>query len=248
MATTTVYFRGTRRQLRTLLNQLPAKAASSVIVGTNVAYAPMVHKLRPLWPPPRTWPTAWWDRILDVAQTGMAKLTEAVITADGSVGALVQGFQMRIATEALSFIREAFIVKSRGGTDEAGQSWRPLSLKYLIYGRRHPGRNFPHTSSTPPTRGRLAVAQWGEGRARRPMLTQKLDAKWRAIFGALVRKGLNAAIAARIAWASVKALGGRTVWAAYSPPPAVEINRDTGVLFNSLSPGIEGNVIRIEHA
>lgn len=37
------------------------------------------------------------------------------------------GFALRLGTTAMSFLREAYIVKARGGTDAAGLKWEPLA-------------------------------------------------------------------------------------------------------------------------
>ena len=45
------------------------------------------------------------------------------------------GFRMRLASAFFEKVKLAFITKSRGGTDEAGIKWKPLSKEYLAYGR-----------------------------------------------------------------------------------------------------------------
>jgi hypothetical protein len=139
---------------------------------------------------------------------------------------------------ALEIIKAAFVVKSRGGMDEAGVQWQPLSPKTIAYGRRHPGL----------ARRRKSALE--KGRAGRPLLTDRLDALWRRIFAGTLR-GLEAAgdpaargKAAAKAWRVVKAAGGQTILGRYGGI-AVEIGRDTGRLFASLSPGAADNLLEI---
>lgn len=139
---------------------------------------------------------------------------------------------------ALEIIKAAFVVKSRGGMDEAGIQWKPLSPKTIAYGRRHPGLN----------RKRKVAGE--RGRAGRPLLTNSLDALWRRTFVAALRQyeregaaDARARAAAR-AWRVVKAAGGQTILGRYGGVQ-VEIGRDTGRLFASLSPGAEDNLLEI---
>ena len=135
------------------------------------------------------------------------------------------------AVELLSIIQEAFIAKARGGTDEAGISWKPLDRKTVAYGRRHPG---------------LASARGaakGKGRASRPLLTDAQDSVWRAVYAQSLRR-LGSAEAAAAAWAVVKGMGGKTILAEYGGV-TVEIGRDTGRLLNSLTAGTPDSLMEI---
>jgi len=135
-----------------------------------------------------------------------------------------------LGLQALTLIKDAYVTKSRGGTDEAGIHWEPLSPRYVAYGRRHPGL----------ARKRTLAAK--AGRARRPLLTKAQDELWRRIYVRNLRrmqkqgKSKAEGIAAAIAWATVKRAGGKTILAEYGKTH-VEILRDTGRLLNSLSPG-----------
>lgn len=157
-------------------------------------------------------------------------------------GGLAQGLQLRIGAAALSLIKVAFIAKSRGGTDEAGDSWTKLSPKYVAYGRRHPELT------------QIRKQAKAEGRPGRPMLTKKQDERWRRIFAGKLHQvsakqrkmtifgGTSTqakSAAAAYAWAVLKAEGGQTIFDNFKDAP-VEILRDTGVLLNSLSPGVNG--------
>jgi hypothetical protein len=159
-----------------------------------------------------------------------AMMTGRVQDPSGSV----RGVQLRLGMVALSLIKVAFIMKSRGGTDEAGDRWKPLSPRYIAYGRRHPGLKA------------IRDAARAKGRPGRPLLTDKQDLEWRKIFAKTfyaLRRRLGEreakATAAGHAWNVLKASGARTIFAEYSTTE-VEILRDTGVLFNSLSPGVDG--------
>lgn len=157
----------------------------------------------------------------------LPKLLSGRTIASSDVASQVLG---ALGLQALSLIKEAYIVKARGGTDEAGISWAPLSPKYVAYSRRHPGL----------ARKRAAAAK--AGRARRPLLTAAQDKLWRQIFARSLRRFQRAGrgdakgAAAAIAWATLKRAGGKTILAEYGNRPH-EIGRDTGRLFNSLSPG-----------
>lgn len=151
---------------------------------------------------------------------------------------LVQGLQLRVGMQALSLIKEAFVVKARGGTDEAGDSWPPLTRKHIAYGRRHPGLDSIR---------RQAKA---EGRPGRPLLTKRQNERWKALYTRALR-GLAAqnreggagpeekGHAAAYAWMVLKTEGGKTILGEYGDTPT-EILRDSGQLLNSLSPGVAG--------
>ena len=135
-----------------------------------------------------------------------------------------------LGVEMLSIVKAAFVEKGRGGTDEAGIVWKPLSPAYVAYRRRHPGLN--------QKRGRAAKA----GRGSRPLLTAKQDALWRSVYARVLRQGKDGGTAAKIAWTVVKAAGGKTIIGQYGGAQ-VEIGRDTGRLLASLGPGGTDNVL-----
>lgn len=143
---------------------------------------------------------------------------------------------MAIAMEALSFIKDAFIVKSRGGTDEAGDSWPPLSPTTIAYRRNHPG-----------LAGKRAAAK-AEGRPGRPLLTQAENARWKQLYARKLRHLAGDPLllsipsatvksqAAAYAWYVLKLEGAKTILGEYGKTQ-VDILRDKGLLLNSLSPG-----------
>lgn len=135
------------------------------------------------------------------------------------------------AVELLSIIQEAFIAKSRGGTDEAGITWKPLDPKTVAYGRRHPGLASARGSAK------------GKKRPGRPLLTDAQDSVWRAIYAQNLRR-LGSAEAAGLAWGVVKGMGGKTILAEYGGV-TVEIGRDTGRLLNSLTAGTPDSLMEI---
>src|SRR5262245_1258321 len=144
-------------------------------------------------------------------------------------GGTVRQLAEAVGVEALSIIKQEFVVKARGGTDGAGIVWKPLSPAYVAYKRRHPG--------LPP------AAQ----RRPRHLLTAAQDRLWRGVFvgvwHSLQGKGLAddeaKGLAAAKAWRVVTAAGGRTLLETYGGAPA-EIGRDTGRLLASLSPELPG--------
>lgn len=152
------------------------------------------------------------------------------------VGGLVRGFKLRIAFAFFSIIKENFIIKSRGGTDEAGIKWPPLSARYLAY-TRPMGKN-GSGSRQPPHAGKLAPGG-NDGFMSKAQLQQ-----WRRWYAGTLKYlalqmplGEAKRIAAASAWKKSKAAGVRTKLEVFGHRD-VEILRDRGILFNSLSPGV----------
>jgi hypothetical protein len=149
-------------------------------------------------------------------------------------GATADALMVRLGMTALGRIRAAFIVKARGGTDEAGDKWKPLSPYTVAYSRRHPG--------VPPAAQRAAS---------RP--SWALTARQRGRWWDLYRRGLamyrgDKGHAARRAWFIIKEEGATTLFDKYGGT-TVDILRDTGLLLNSLSPGVATGeqVFRVGH-
>ncbi len=156
------------------------------------------------------------------------KIMTAVQSASGRMNLAreaVEGMQTRIGLVALGYIRDAFVEKARGGTDAAGLKWKPLSRKTIAYSRRHAGVPRRRPGSRP---------SW--------MLTKRQNDRWWHLYrqGLAIFKG-DASRAARRAWAILKSEGAKTLIGTYGDA-SVEILRDTGLLLNSLSPGVPGNV------
>jgi hypothetical protein len=130
---------------------------------------------------------------------------------------------VRLGMAALSLIKQAFVVKARGGTDEAGDRWPPLSPRTIAYSRRHPGLPPPKTRAQ-----------------RRPSyaLTARQRDRWWALYGrALAAFDGDKGHAAAFAWTVLKKEGATTLLDRYGQT-RVEILRDKGLLLNSLSPGV----------
>lgn len=147
---------------------------------------------------------------------------------------IAQTLLVRMGLALLYRVKTAFIVKSRGGTDDTGLRWQPLAPSTIAYKRRHPGVLFPGSRRAP------FAPSW--------MLTQKQRDRWWALyrgFGGIAPqgRGFHAAggasqgHAAAQAWTILKAEGAKTLIGEYGGAK-VDILRDTGLLLNSLSPGV----------
>ncbi len=159
-------------------------------------------------------------------------------------GAAVTAMMVRLGLTALGHIRQAFIAKARGGTDEAGDRWKPLSPTTIAYSRRHRKKQGSPQQSR--VFSRAKVKPWipnSRGRAGYApsyALTDKQNARWWQLYrqGLAMFKG-DKGRAARRAWFISKAEGATTLMEQYGNAQ-VEILRDTGLLLNSLSPGVTG--------
>lgn len=153
--------------------------------------------------------------------------------------AIGKGVFNAIGFAALSDVKSDFITKARGGTGEDGAQWAPLTKAYLAYGRRF--------GSGEQSRLKKA-AGLGKGNRYAPggqkgLLTASQVKLWNRVFAQTLARlllslpeGEAKGRAARIAWAAVKRAGGLTMLDVFGNR-SVEILRDTGRLFNSLSPG-----------
>lgn len=225
----TVHVAGTREDLMRAV-AAACGAIGSVTVGTNRKGAAAHHKgipgrlpQRRLWPEPQKWPAEWWQGIEEQARDQLIDVAVAAISGQNTADA-IRGLQIAVGLELLDRISEAFVVKSDGGTDAAGERWAPLSPKTIAYGRKHPG--------LPPPDQRAA---------KRPSyaLREKQRKKWwRDYSAALARYKGNKAHAAAVAWLQAKEAGATTLLEKYGGTK-VQILRDSGILLNSLSPGAE---------
>jgi hypothetical protein len=144
---------------------------------------------------------------------------------------VVSGVQLAMGAAALSQIYQAFIEKSRGGVGSDGIKWAPLKRETIAYGRR--------TTAAERTAA-------GDRGGPRPLLTPAQDKLWKRVFGTRLARlrltmgeGEAKALAAKIAWAEVKKVGGKTKLEVYGSR-VVDIGRDTGRLLQSLGPGVDG--------
>lgn len=141
-------------------------------------------------------------------------------------GPIADAMMTRVGMAALGRIKRAFVVKARGGTDEAGEKWSPLSPKTIAYSK---------------TRQRGKGGRTKAEKKRSTYPSQALNAKQQARWWAVYRKQLaiykgNKGHAAAVAWLILKSEGAQTLVDKYGHRK-VEILRDTGLLLNSLSPG-----------
>lgn len=165
-----------------------------------------------------------------------AIITGHVQDVDG-IGA---GFRARFGYTLFSLIGPNFELMSRGGAGADGTKWPPLTKEYLAYGRRFgPGER------------RALKEQAGLGKQHRfgpgdrlGLLTPEQLRVWRRTYAqqlawrAMRQDDKQAAeIAARIAWATVKKQGARTMLEVYGNRQ-VQILVDTGVMAGSLQPGV----------
>ena len=144
-------------------------------------------------------------------------------------GHIADAMMVRAGMALLGRIRAAFVVKARGGTDEAGLSWKPLSPKTIAYGKTR-------------QRGRGGRTRAERGRDTHPSqaLNQRQQARWWEVYRRqlAIYRG-DRGHAAAVAWLVLKREGAQTLVDKYGHRQ-VEILRDTGLLLNSLSPGIQG--------
>lgn len=140
-------------------------------------------------------------------------------------GGTVQDEMMaNCGTALLDRIQLAVVVKSQGGTDEAGDTWKPLHprtiAKRLAKQHRTTSAHAAHPSQA---------------------LTEKQREKWRAIFrGYLKRFPGELSSAARVAWGVLRKDGAHTLLDKYGTQK-VDILRDTGELLESLTPNSGSN-------
>ena len=157
----------------------------------------------------------------------------------GAYAPYVRGIKQRIGMVALASIQEAFIAKAAGGVGEDGITWTPLKKQTVANRRLGPGDK-GLMKGYGAHNGRDVL-----GRIKRGFLTPAQDERWRKIFGSRKAEFINrhgmgdaeaAAHAAQIAWATLKSEGAKTKLEVLGNRH-VQIGRDTGRLFNSLSPG-----------
>lgn len=152
-------------------------------------------------------------------------------------GPIADAMMVRVGMVLLGRIKRAFIVKARGGTDECGEKWQPLSPKTIAYNKtRQRGR------------GGRTKAEKKRNAFPSQALNQKQQDRWWEVYRRqlAIHKG-DKRHAAAVAWTVLKREGARTLVDKYGHRQ-VEILRDTGLLLNSLSPGVASSdqVFRVE--
>lgn len=118
-------------------------------------------------------------------------------------------------------IKEAFIIKSRGGIDEAGDRWTPLNPKTIAYSRSPRSRVEKGRSSCPSQ-----------------SLSKKQQERWWDLYrqGLAIHKG-DKARAAKRAWFILKSEGAKTLFDKYAHGKP-DILKNSGKLLSSI--GIKG--------
>lgn len=141
---------------------------------------------------------------------------------------IIQSFYTRIGVALLSQIQQDFLAKSRGAVGRDGIKWKPLSPQTI--------------AARPVTAGERKAL--GIKNGPRGMLTPAENTRWKAIYAAnlarMAAKGLADAKsrAAQMAWAILKSQGAKTKLAVLGSRQ-VDMGRDTGAMFRSLTPGQE---------
>lgn len=144
---------------------------------------------------------------------------------------------MRAAQALKARIHTACVIKARGGVDEAGEHWVPLSPAYVAYKR---------AKRTKTEKGRASYPSQA--------LTESQRKRWWGIYFKVKDKAIKGGSktahgdAAKTAWNILKREGATTLFQKYKGAQ-VEILRDTGLLLNSLSPAIKSSkhsILRVE--
>ena len=156
-------------------------------------------------------------------------------------GRIADAMMTRIGIALLGRIRKAFIDKARGGADEAGDTWKPLAKSTVAYSRRHRklhGRpSESRAFSTANNKPWIPKAGVRAGYAPSYALTDRQNARWWELYRKYLAIYRNPGHAAAAAWIVSKAEGAHTLMELYGDA-RVKILRDTGLLLNSLSPGV----------
>jgi len=176
------------------------------------------------------------DRRQDIAEF-IEKLPEILSGRGDDVFGIRPAMHARVGYTLIGLIDTAFQEKGRGRTDEAGESWAPLSEQYLAYGRPTTGRN-------PPQAGKLAPG--GKGNNDGYMSKAELQ-KWKNIYAHTLKWAVGhfplaeaKAIAAAKAWNVMKKAGVQTKLGTFGQRKVgvdYQTLVDTGALRRSLQPG-----------
>lgn len=160
------------------------------------------------------------------------------LPADVVAGGVGERVLLRVGDVVLGLIRQAFVTKSNGGTDEAGERWQSLAPTTVAYKRRAGRNRYEKKRPAFPSQA-LTLRQQKEW--------------WEHYRRALGRHGEGTPApalkgrAAAIAWFIMKQRGATTLLEKYGQMK-VKILRDTGLLLRSLTPdgGASEQVFRIE--
>lgn len=142
---------------------------------------------------------------------------------------LARSIQLRAGVALLGEIQRDFLTKSRGGTGRDGITWPPLKPETIARRRSTPAE----------------LRGFGIHEGPRPSLSPAEDQLWRRTFVSVYRRARvdlddreAKARAASVAWATVKRAGAKTKTELLGSRK-VDMLRDTGELFRSLTPGID---------
>lgn len=160
-------------------------------------------------------------------RTTRAKLIRAIASLPKAIGRTKAGKKMMhaVGAEVLDLVSTAFIKKSAGGTDEAGDRWKPLSPYTVAYRRKRPGVLWP-----PKRRAKLAPSA---------ALNKKQRSRWWAVYYKILASTNDKSTAARGAWRVLRAEGATTLMDLYGTAHAM-ILVESGQLLNSLLPPTGG--------
>lgn len=159
-----------------------------------------------------------------------------VAAAFADSGAVADGLKLRLAVVFFSKVKDAFITKARGGTDDAGISWPPLNPKTLAYSRQTQAGKSRVLKTTTKQRQRAGFNRYQSLRAYNVAYREAL-----ARLSLTLPKAEARRRASNIATVAAQQKSGQTkIDAASTLRPGVDydILRDTGILLNSLQPGI----------
>lgn len=152
---------------------------------------------------------------------------------------IAKGVFTAIGFAALADIRDDFLTKARGGTGEDGEKWPPLSKEYLAYGRRF-GKG--EQAALKKRAGLGEQHKYAPGN-NKGLLTAVQLKRWNKLFAQYLKRFMVSMPiesakerAAQVAWSILKKEGAQTKLNIFGSRQ-VDVLRDTGVLFNSLSPG-----------
>lgn len=166
---------------------------------------------------------------------------------------LIEGAKLRVAVAFFSKVKEAYIIKARGGIDETGMSWPPLSPKTLAYGRHTQSGKSRVLKTTAKKQQKAGANKYQSLRAYNVAYREAL-----ARFSLSLPKAEAKRRAQNVAFYVANKKSGPTKIAAAEtlrPGADYDILRDTGILLNSLQPGIvtggtyspkEGQVVESE--
>lgn len=140
-------------------------------------------------------------------------------------GPIADSMLMHCGFAILGRIHRAFLVKAKGGTDEAGEKWEPLSPYTIAY--RMTTRKGKHRRSK--------VERSRPNRPSQALNSKQQERWWEVYRQVLAQYKGNKGHAAAVAWVKLKEEGAKTLFDKYSNYQ-VDILIDSHDLVDSLSP------------